>query len=41
VTQFADQVIVLSSGRVVYEGPPNADWRNRVSPAGQARWHMA
>jgi len=41
VTQFADQVIVLSSGRVVYEGPPNADWQNRVSPAGQARWHMA
>jgi ABC-type cobalamin/Fe3+-siderophores transport system ATPase subunit len=37
VTHFADKVIVLSSGKVVYEGQPNADWEQRVSPAGQAR----
>jgi iron complex transport system ATP-binding protein len=37
VTHFADKVIVLGSGKVVYEGPPNAGWEHRVSPAGQAR----
>ena len=37
VTHFADKVIVLGGGRVVYEGPPNAGWEHRVSPAGQAR----
>ena len=33
VTQFADKVIVLTSGKVVYEGPPNADLIRHVSPA--------
>jgi len=37
VTHFADKVIVLGSGKVVYEGPPNAGWEHRVSPTGQAR----
>jgi len=37
VTHFADKVIVLGSGKVVYEGPPNAGWEHRVSPAGPAR----
>jgi iron complex transport system ATP-binding protein len=32
VTHFADKVIVLSSGKVVYEGPPNADLIRHVSP---------
>ena len=32
VTQFADKVIVLASGKVVYEGPPNADLIRYVSP---------
>jgi len=32
VTHFADKVIVLSSGKVVYEGPPDADLIRRVSP---------
>jgi iron complex transport system ATP-binding protein len=38
VTQFADKVIVLSSGRVVYEGPPNADWEHRFSPTQIVGW---
>ncbi len=32
VTHFADKVIVLTSGKVVYEGPPNADLIRHVSP---------
>ena len=40
VTHFADKVIVLSGGKVVYEGPPNADWGHRVSRGSQAQWDM-
>jgi len=32
VTHFADKVIVLSSGRVTYEGPPNANLEHCLSP---------
>jgi len=38
VTRFADKVIILSSGKVVYEGPPNAEWQNRVSPTQIVGW---
>jgi len=33
VTNFADRVVVLSSGRVSYEGPPNLNLQHLFFPA--------
>jgi iron complex transport system ATP-binding protein len=35
VADYADKVIVLSRGRVAYEGPPNMDLERCLSPAGE------
>ena len=35
VADYADKVVVLSCGRVVYEGPPDVDLEHCLSPVGE------